>query len=104
IVDGMLAYRMQRAAAARANAIGREIATLPQIASRLVGGFVEVANAGVLFPLIRTALSQGGFSRLADVADFPGTPRAVISTLRKAWDADLDLDELADGAGNLADL
>lgn len=104
IVDGMLAYRMQRAAAARTNAIGREIATWPQIASRLVGGFVEVANADILFPLIRTALAEGGFATLAGVADLPGTPRAVMSTLRKAWDADLDLDELSDGAGSVADL
>ena len=104
VVDGLLAYRTQRAAAAKANAVGREIATLAQVASRLVGGFVEMANADVLFPLIRTALSEGGFSVLADVADLPGTPRAVMATLRKAWEASLDLEELADGAGNLADL
>lgn len=104
IVEGMLAYRMQRAAAARTNAIGREIATLPQVASRLAGGFVEIADADILFPLIRTALAESGFSTLADVADLPGTPRAVMATLRRAWDADLDLDALADGVGSVADL
>lgn len=104
VVDGLLAYRMQRAAAARSNALGREIATLPQVAGRLAGGFIEMATSDILFPLIRTALAKGGFAKLANVADLPGTPRAVMATLRKAWEADLDLGEASGSSGNLADL
>ena len=40
IVEGPLALRMQRAAAARARIIGREIVSLPQAAGRLAGGFL----------------------------------------------------------------
>jgi len=104
VVAGVLAYRSQRAAAARENAVGREIATLSQVATRLIGGFVEAADAEVLFPLIRSSLEQGGFSKLAQVANLPGTPRAVMATLRKVWEAGLDLKSLSDGAESLVDL
>ena len=39
IVDGQLAARMRRAAAARASECGLQIWTLPQLAARLAGGF-----------------------------------------------------------------
>lgn len=104
IVDGLLAYRMQRALAAKSNAVGREIATWPQVACRLAGGFVELAGPAVIFPLVRTALAEGGFSKLTAVADLPGTPRAVVASLRKIWAADLDLVSLSGRAESLADL
>ena len=59
IVEGPLAVRMQRAAAARARTIGREILTLPQMASRLAGGFLRAAGPEHLYPAIRAALAQG---------------------------------------------
>ena len=104
VVEGLLAYRMQRAAAARANAIGREILMLPQLAARLDGSFVEAAPPEVLYPLIRAALADGGFAKFAGVTDLPGTPRAVMETLRKVWNADLDLGELRQQDEHLADL
>lgn len=104
VVEGSLAYRTQRAAAASAGAIGREVLTLPQLAARLAGGFVELAGSDVVFPAIGDALSSGGFAELHLVAHLPGTPRAVFDSLTKVWNADLDLRELALGAGRLADL
>jgi hypothetical protein len=104
IVSGLLAYRTQRAAAARANAIGLEILMLPQLAARLCGGFVERASPEVLFPLIRAALAQGGFSKFNDIAGLPGTPRAVAESLRKIWNADLDLKSLAGRGEQMADI
>lgn len=104
IVSGLLAYRMQRATAARANALGLEILMLPQLAARLCGGFVEMAPAEVLFPLIRSALADGGFSKFNDIAGLPGMPRAVMEALRKIWNADLDLISLADRGEQTADL
>ena len=104
LVDGLLAYRIQRAAAASAGSIGREVLMLPQVAARLCGGFVEMAPQEVLFPLIRAALVQGGLTKFADIAELPGMPRAVMAALRKAWDADLDLQSLGESKGQLSDL
>ncbi|RUY22836.1 PD-(D/E)XK nuclease family protein, partial [Mesorhizobium sp. M7A.F.Ca.US.001.04.2.1] len=104
IVSGLVAYRMQRAAAARANAIGLEVLMLPQLAARLCGGFIEIAPPEVLFPLIRSALAEGGFSKFDDIAGLPGMPRAVMEALRKIWNADLDLKSLAKRGEQMADL
>jgi len=49
-VEGPLALRTQRAVAARSGAIGREIITLPQMASRLAGGFLRSAGPEQLYP------------------------------------------------------
>lgn len=104
IVSGLLAYRMQRAAAARANAIGLEVLMLPQLAARLCGGFVEMASPEVLFPLIRSALVEGGFSKFNDIAALPGMPRAVMEALRKIWNANLDLSSLTGRGEQMSDL
>ncbi|MER8569070.1 PD-(D/E)XK nuclease family protein [Mesorhizobium sp. M0924] len=104
LVSGLLAYRMHRAAAAREDAIGREVLMLPQLAARLCGGFIEIAPPKVLFPLIRAALIEGGFSKFNDIAGLPGMPRAVMEALRKIWNADRDLKSLAKRGEQMADL
>ena len=50
LVDGLLAYRMQRAAAARSNSIGREVLMLPQLAARLCGEFIEMGSPRYSIP------------------------------------------------------
>jgi hypothetical protein len=87
----MDALRMQRAAAARAHIIGREILSLPQLASRLAGGFLRVAGPEQLYPAIRGALARGRFAELDAVRDLPGTSRAVARSLQAVWKADLKL-------------
>ena len=77
---------------------------LPQLAARLCGGFIEMAPPEVLFPLIRSALAEGGFSKFNDIAGLPGMPRAAMEALRKIWNADLDLKSLADRGEQMADL
>ena len=104
VVEGLLAYRMQRAVAARANAVGREVLMLHQLAARLCGGFLDLPPAEVLYPIIRAALAEGGFTKFAVITDLPGTPRAVMDTLRKVWNADLDLNEVGGQSGNCTDL
>lgn len=52
IVDGLLALRSARAAAAISGAIGREILTLPLLAGRLAGGLTTPAGTDVLYPAI----------------------------------------------------
>ncbi|MEO8756973.1 MAG: PD-(D/E)XK nuclease family protein [Devosia sp.] len=95
---------MQRAAAARVNAIGCEVLMLPQLAARLCGGFVEMAPPEMLFPLIGAALVEGGLSTFNDIAGLPGMPRAVMETLRKIWNAGLDLNSRAGHGEQMADL
>jgi hypothetical protein len=96
--------RMQRAAAARAAAIGREIVSLPQLAARLAGGFKRAAGPEHVYPAIRSALAQDGFVELDAVRDLPGTPRAVAQSLHAVWRADLKLANLRNRAARLADL
>ncbi|MGO4560106.1 PD-(D/E)XK nuclease family protein [Mesorhizobium sp. 2RAF21] len=104
VVDGMLALRSARAAAARERAIGREIVTLPLLAARLVGGFATPAGTDVLYPAIQAALASESFGDIGTVAGLPGMPRAVLHALDCAWRADLDLSSLAGEAPRFDDL
>jgi len=104
IVAGPLAFRMQRLAAARAGAAGLQLMTLPQLAARLAGGFTRPAVLHDLEPAIQQALTAGGYAEFEPMLALPGTPRALLTTLRKIWDADLDLQALAPKAPRLADL
>src|SRR5882757_7493334 len=104
IVAGLLALRNARAVAARDGAIGREILTLPLLASRLVGGFTTPAGTDVLYPAIQAALAAGGFQDVGDIAGLPGMPRAVLQTLDSVWRTDLDLTSLAHEAARFHDL
>jgi hypothetical protein len=80
IVDGPLALRSQRLAAARERAIGQDILTLPLLAARLAGGFVAPLGTDILFPAIQAALAAGEFKDIASVAD----TRAVYRLSSKA--------------------
>ena len=104
IVDGLLALRSARAAAAISGAIGREILTLPLLAGRLAGGLTTPAGTDVLYPAIQAALAAGGFQDIAGIAGLPGMPRAVLQSLDSVWRADLDLASLAHEAERFHDL
>ncbi|THK37044.1 PD-(D/E)XK nuclease family protein [Ensifer sp. MPMI2T] len=104
IVDGLLALRSARAAAAIGGAIGREILTMPLLAGRLAGGFTTPAGTDVLYPAIQAALAAGGFRDIGGVAGLPGMPRAVLQSLDSVWRADLDLLSLGDEAARFHDL
>lgn len=103
VVDGLLALRTARAAAALGGTVGREILTLPLLAARLVGGFATPAGTDVLFPAIQAALAAGGFEDIEGVSVLPGMPRAVLQSLDSVWRADLDLLSL-DAAPRFRDL
>jgi RecB family exonuclease len=103
-VDGPLAFRTRRLAAARANEIGTEVLTLPLLAARLAGGFCRLADRDLLAPAISAALGEGGFTDIETVRSLPGMVRAAMETLAQAWTSDLDLVALKDGAPRLADL
>lgn len=104
IVEGPLAVRMQRFAAAAAKHVGHDILTLPHLAARLAGGFLSLPGVDVLYPAIRSALAEGGFAQLDEVRALPGMPRAVAHSLASIWRADLDLVVLAPRSSRLADV
>jgi len=91
VIGGHLAFQMRRAAAARGNECGLQIATLPQLAARLAGGFTAPLATEALDLAVQCALAEGGFLELDTVRHLPGINRAVSRTLRKVWDADIDL-------------
>lgn len=102
VVSGPLALRIERLTAARTNALGVEVTTLPLLAARLAGGFRRPAGAEEIQPAIRDVLQAGDFKELEGVRGLPGMIRAVQRTLATVWRADLILDT-APGA-RLADL
>jgi hypothetical protein len=104
IVDGPLALRSKRLAAAREGAIGRDILTLPLLAARLAGGFIMPLGTDALFPAIQAALAAGEFKDIASVAGLPGMPRAVLQSLDATWRSDIDLASLPKDISRLADL
>jgi hypothetical protein len=104
IVDGPLALRSQRLAAAREGAIGRDILTFPLLAARLAGGFSAPVGTDVLFPAIQNALADGEFREVASVAGLPGMPRAVLQSLDAIWRANIDLSSHPTDICRLADL
>src|SRR3954471_13596022 len=95
IVQGPLAFRMRRLEAAHHAEAGLQIMTLPQLAARLAGGFVRPATPQELAPAIQTAIEHGEFNELGKMVLLPGLRRALLATLGKIWDADLDLQSLA---------
>jgi hypothetical protein len=104
IIDGPLTFRMRRLAAARNAEAGLQIMTLPALAARLAGGFLRAAGPQELEPAIRAAIDPGGFADLDRMRALPGMTRALLATLGKVWDADLDLQALAADGARLADL
>jgi hypothetical protein len=93
VVEGPLAFRMRRIAAARRGEIGVQILTLPMLAAPLAGGFIRAAESQDIEPAIRQALGMGGSAELEAIRGLPGMTRSVALTLRKIWQVDLPLDE-----------
>lgn len=104
VCEGPLALRMRRASAAAQGELGVDIATLPLMAARLAGGFLQPATASDLNPAIRKVLSAGGFADIEPIRDLPGMARAVTLSLTRIWNAGIDLGSLASRHARFADL
>jgi hypothetical protein len=98
IIEGPLAFHMRRLAAAHAGESGLQIFTLPQLAARLVGGFVQPIAPEILEPAIQCAIGAKGFKELDRVCELPAITRAVARSLQKVWNADIDLAAAERGA------
>lgn len=104
MVGSRLAWLEARFAAAQAGECGLEVLTLPQLAARLAGGFIEEVAPDVLQQLVGEALAAGGFQSIANLTGLPGTVRALTATLGKVWDAGIDLNSQAHAHPRVADL
>ena len=104
IVEGPLAFRMRRIAAARQAEAGVQVMTLPRLAARLAGGFTRPARSEDLDPAIRSALEGGGFAELESIRSLPGMTRSVAWTLTRLWSADFGLAEHTHECARLQDL
>lgn len=89
IVEGPLALRGGRLAAAQRGEVGLQILTLPQLAARLAGGFTRAAQLADLEPAVRAALEEGGYADIAPLQHLPGMARAVVRSLQRLWLADV---------------
>jgi hypothetical protein len=103
IVEGPLAVRMARLAAAR-RADRRADHGLPQLAAWLAHGFIRPARSQDLDPAIGAALDPGGFVELEQIRRLPGMVRSVAGGLAKVWQADLSLQDLSDYSTRFAGL
>ncbi|RUW19709.1 PD-(D/E)XK nuclease family protein, partial [Mesorhizobium sp. M1A.F.Ca.IN.020.06.1.1] len=104
IVEGTLAFRMQRVAAARAGDHGRDVATLPLLAARLAGGFARPADHATLVPIVARALTELAFEELEPVKTRPGMARAVLASLARVWAADIRFEGPRYASARLSDL
>ena len=104
VVEGPLAFRMRRLAAARRNEVGLQIFTLPLLAARLAGGFCRPARSEDLEPAIKLALDAPGFLELEAIRQLPGMTRSIAWTLSRIWDADLSLNDMIHESPRFQDL
>jgi len=102
VLQGPLAFRMQRLAAADQGAFGLQFTTMPAVAARLAGGFLRPVHSEDLESALQMALKAGGFAEIEPLAALPGMARAAARTLRRTWDADVDLEAFR--SPRLADL
>jgi hypothetical protein len=104
VVEGTLAFRMQRVAAARAGEHSLDVAPVPLLAARLAGGFSRPADHATLVPIVARALAELSFEELERVKARPGMARAVLSSLERVWAADIRFDDQLYPSARLNDL
>lgn len=90
IVAGRTAAAAMRLHAARQGWQGVEIRTIEQVAARLAGGFLQPIDGDALADACGKVVAESTAAELGDlqrIADLPGLPRALASTLSKLWQA-----------------
>lgn len=91
IVHGRLAMRAARLAAARRGRHGLQVMTFEQAAVRLAGGFNQAIDTETLRATIQAVLPTTDLGELESIKALPGMVAAAMDTLRKVWNARLDL-------------
>ncbi len=100
IVAGNTSAALTRLQAARQKRQGVEALTIAQVVTRLAGGFLQPIDPDTLAEAAAKTVADMSAADLGDlhaIADLPGLPSAVATTLSKAWDAGIDLAKRAAG-------
>jgi RecB family exonuclease len=92
IAANLHAAKRLRLQLAQAGEHGAQVMLIEQLAGRLAGGFEQLADEASLQQALRDSLDTIALGELAGIRDLPGTPRALLATLRKCWSAAVDLD------------
>jgi hypothetical protein len=82
---------MARVEAARSDALGVQVLTMGQMATRLAGGFIAPIDTGTLQDAVRDALPETDVGELESIKNLPGMVRAVVGTLERVWQAGIEL-------------
>ena len=91
VAHDRLTIRKRRLEAARARRHGEQVLDFERLAARLAGGLTRPVDDESLRVAIRAALSETELGELGAIKDLPGMASAALDTLRKAWDAGIDL-------------
>lgn len=98
------AARRLRLQLARTGQQGVQVVRFEQLAARLAGGFAQPADEEALQRALRTCLPALDMGELDGIRDLPGTPRALLTTLRTCWLAGFDLQASAAAQSRIAAL
>jgi len=91
VIYGRLAARENRLAAARTGRHGLQVMSFEQAAVRLAGGFSSAIDAESLRAAIQAVLPATPMGELESIKTLPGMIDAAADTLRKVWNAGIDL-------------
>ena len=102
LVNSLLVQKVARFQAVEQEALGRQIVTPAQLAARLGGGFGGPIPAPVLQRCVSAVLADPrvDMGDLEQIRDLPGMVRALTTTLRRVWAANLDLQARAEAGGD----
>ncbi|PYD59957.1 hypothetical protein CFR73_09355 [Novacetimonas maltaceti] len=96
--------RQWRLKAARARWNGLQVMTFAQAIARLAGGFAHEVDEETLQQAVRDTLHDVRLVELAPISSLPGMASAVTATLRRVWDAGIDLAARADTHPRIAEM
>ncbi|TPG53645.1 PD-(D/E)XK nuclease family protein [Roseomonas nepalensis] len=86
---------------------GARVTPIEGLAARLAGGLLSPVQPDLLVESVSDALRAATDEQLGDLAEIrhlPGVPKTLATSLRRAWDADLDLEAHAGRHPRLAAL
>lgn len=101
LVNSALGRRQALLEAARERRHGLQVLTPTAVAARLAGGFADGIDTSALQVAVREALDDPALALgdLDAIRKLPGMARALVTTLRRAWLAGIDIGAQAASAG-----
>ena len=95
VAHGRMAAREHRVRTARGRGHGLQIMTFEHLTARMAGGMCRPVEDEELRRVVQQALPATDLGELDAIKELPGMVSASVDTLRKAWRADINLQERA---------